>query len=189
VVIADRLHGRRITPWQALLLPPRRYASLYVAAFLIALAPNLVYVFSNIGMLPEVFYVLSGFGMIAVEATVSGLFAPTIPIVVEEDVSGPEAVRRAFALTRGYRLLLIAAFGVLAALLFLAKFATTNLLTDFMLTHGVGLDRADFLRSLYWEAFSAGESILFAIWVPVLYLTLRRVREGLSSPQVVELFA
>ena len=188
IVLADRADGRRLTPWAALRMRPETAPGLVFAAFLVSAVPLSVQLFLSMGAMQELDFLALASMVVVVESVVLGFVAPTIAVAACEGKLGRPAVLRALELTRGSRWLLVSAFAIAGLSFFLVRWFAANSLTMQLMGQGMDFDRIEQVRGAAWVAVSGVYAVVYAVWAPVLFLMLRRAKEGFGPCSALDDF-
>lgn len=181
-VVIRHLHRSQVTIGDTLRVVSSKFLRLLATGvlawllFAVWLVPSAVF-FSyesvGLGMLAGIV----GFPIAIVFVTAASV---STPAVVGEDLGPIAAIRRSFALTRGYRPPVFGSILVMSFLVGLVAFGTTSL---------VNVANLDFRTSqLTISAVTLLAAIPSTVLSSVIYTHLRRVKEGATSQQLIAVF-
>jgi hypothetical protein len=186
ITLVDQLEGRRLTFRDAVRVPPRIIPGLLLATLLISLPAMAINAFTDIGMLPTPWYLTASIATTLMGSVILAFVGPTSAIIVDEGVSGVPAVLRAIQVTSGRRIALTITIFAFDVVWFLIQWGLGRLISLWLVLEPEAADR--FWRGVSWEALDCLQGVLWPVWMTVLYVALRRAREGVASASDIALF-
>ena len=190
ITLSDQLEGRRLSLRDAATLPLR----VIPALALVTLTYNAPTLFLNnlgiIGNLPVPLYLAATLGQVFLFSVVMSFIGIAVAVIIDEGVGGFTALRRSLEITRGHRIAMTLTIFAFGATWFLIQYGVAELGDRIVLA--VSPDAPDtvfnFWRGVTWAPFGLIETVLWSVWLSVLYIRLRRAREGVASSADIKLF-
>jgi hypothetical protein len=188
VTLADQLEKRRMSAREAVAVP----ASLLPAVIAATFAGYLPLWVSNslfpLGGLPLPAYLAGSLALLFGVSVALAFVGAAVAIIADERLAGLRPLARALEVTRGHRLGLTITIFAFNAGWFLIQY-TVSQAVDLVVIRFTLRD-ADrlFWGAVAWEPFNIVQSMLWPVWMGVLYIALRRAREGVSSAGDLALF-
>lgn len=186
VTLVDQLEGRRLKFRDAVRVPPRIVLGLLLATLVINAPGMALNAFTDIGTLPTPWYLTASIASVLMGSVILAFVGPTIAIIVDEGVNGLPAVLRAVQVTSGRRIPLMITIFAFDVVWFLINWGLGQLISLWLAAETEAVDR--FWRGVSWEALACLQGILWPVWMTVLYVALRRAREGVASTADIALF-
>jgi hypothetical protein len=190
VTLADQLSGRRLSLRDAATLPPRAVPALLLVTLVYNLPTLLLNSLGFIGNLPIPLYIAAILVQEFLFSVVLSFIGIAVAIIVDEGVGGFTALRRSLEITRGHRVALTVTIFAFGATWFLIQYGVAELVDRIVQAVSPEAPDAvfDFWRGVSWTPFSLVEGLLWSVWLSVLYIALRRAREGVASTSDIALF-
>jgi hypothetical protein len=190
ITLSDQLLRRRLTLRDAARIPPRVIPGLLLVNLIIAMPMAFFNSLGVIGGLPIPWYLSAVLAQQFAVSVAMAFIGASVAMIVDEGVNGFAAIRRAWTVARGHRIALTVTIFAFNATCFLAQYGFAELVDRVVQSYQpeAPLTIYNFWRGLAWMPFSIISSMLWPIWMSVLYLALRRAHEGVASQADIDLF-
>jgi hypothetical protein len=188
ITLADQLSGRRLTLRAALGVAPAVVPGVLAATFASYLPVWISNSFFQIGQLPTPQYLAATLGVLLAVSISMAFIGAAVAVIADEGVPGLGAVARALEVTRGHRIRLTATIFAFNAAWFLIQYWVGEGVDLVLVRISLNERFLMFWGAIVWEPFNVIQSLMWPVWMGVLYLALRRAREGVASTRDIALF-
>lgn len=189
ITLADRLEGRKLKLRQAVDARLAVVGAALVATFVGYLPMWFSNTFLPIGQLDMNPYIAASLALCLAVSVFMAFIGAAVAVIADEGITNPvEAIVRAIAVTHSHWLGLTLTIFAFNAVWFLVQLGVSELSGMFVLRFTLRDDDILFWRAVVWEPFNILQTLLWPVWMSVLYIALRRAREGVASAGDIALF-